>query len=454
MFVFSKDSPQRRIVARLAALLCTVALIPIPVRAQDVYTDIEPAPLTMPGEPTVEIAQNDAPLPVAAEDAPPTVEVSGDGTGVSSSPKRFHYALRLNVRSVYDDNIFLTHSNRKDGVYFAIEPGITLGFGDIVGRQENYIRFDYAPSVFLFTNDSDANALQQLFRIEGQYRIARLAISLSQDIQILQGANLNATSSTSPGTPAINLDAGGQTSVNVYSTHLNLAYDLTGKTSLSGGVLFDAHQYEDLISSESISGNLFVNFNYSPKLLIGFGGHVGYNWVSDDSPNQTFEQVNARVNYQATGKLNLSASGGVEFRQFDGARGGYTAPVYDVGLTYQPFDSTNVTLRGSSRTQNSAVFLAQDFSATSITAGITQRFFQRVYVGVSAGYENDEYFGTEKGISAPRSDNYFFVQPAVDVTVTRFLSAGVYYLHRNNDSSVPSFGFYDNQVGLRASLTF
>ena len=71
-------------------------------------------------------------------------------------PKRFQYAFRLNVRGVYDDNIALTNTNPIADFYFAIEPGITLGFGDIVGPDPNFIRFDYAPSIILYADHSDA----------------------------------------------------------------------------------------------------------------------------------------------------------------------------------------------------------------------------------------------------------------------------------------------------------
>ena len=57
-------------------------------------------------------------------------------------------------------------------------------------------------------------------------------------------------------------------------------------------------------------------------------------------------------------------------------------------------------------------------------------------------------------VNANRSDNYFFVQPSIDVTLTAFWTAGVYYLYRNNDSSLESFSFYDNQFGIRTSLIF
>ena len=70
-------------------------------------------------------------------------------------PKRFQYGFRLNVRGVYDDNIALTNTNPIADFYFAIEPGITLGFGDIVGPDPNFIRFDYAPSIILYADHSD-----------------------------------------------------------------------------------------------------------------------------------------------------------------------------------------------------------------------------------------------------------------------------------------------------------
>src|SRR4029077_12435549 len=49
----------------------------------------------------------------------------------SSQPRRFYYGLLFTVRGVWDDNIFLTHTHKTSDYYFAIEPQLTLGFGDI-----------------------------------------------------------------------------------------------------------------------------------------------------------------------------------------------------------------------------------------------------------------------------------------------------------------------------------
>lgn len=376
---------------------------------------------------------------------------------ISAVERRFQYAFRLGLRGVRDDNIFLTQDGQVGDYYLAIEPGITLGFGDIVGSDQNYVRLDYAPSAIVYADHSSANALQHVIALRGAYHFRRLTITLSEDIELLEGANVNSISSTAPNpVPAVRLDAGGAVGVNSYSTNGIFAYDLTGKTFLSGGVQHIAYDYDaSLISSETLSGNLFVNFTFSPKLTVGLGGTFGYNWVDDPSPDQSFEQINARLTYQATGKVTFNGSVGVEFRQFsgNGQSGSYASPVYELGATYQPFDGTSITLSGNRRTQNSAVLAGQDYSTTDINVTVRQRFLRRVYLGLAVGYENASYFSTINGLDASREDNYFFMQPAIDVTLTRYSTLGVYYLHRENNSS-SFFGFDDNQFGLRTSLTF
>ncbi|MDQ6913663.1 MAG: hypothetical protein M3128_12400, partial [Verrucomicrobiota bacterium] len=366
------------------------------------------------------------------------------GEEISSIPKKFQYALRLNIRGVYDDNIFLIQGERVGDYYLAIEPGLTLGYGDIVGESRNYVQFDYAPSFFIYADHSSANAVQHLMHLVASYRTGHLKLGLGQDIQLLEGTNpLNVASIGTVNTgPGVNLDTGGGTKQNVYTTNGTFSYDLTGKTFLSGAAHYSRYDYPNLIGSQTISGNIFLNFNYSPKLVIGLGGTGGYNLVEGSSSDQTFEQLNATVTYQATGKVSLNGSVGVEFRQFDG--GSYVSPVYDLSASYQPFDGTTITLNGNLRTQNSAVLVGQDYSLTDITLSIRQRLLRRFYVGLTSGYQHSNYFSTSTGVNASRVDNYYFFQPAIDATITRYWTAGFYYLHRQSNSSEGVFSFSNN----------
>ncbi len=413
-------------------------------------------------------AQVDSPLesqPIVAPQATPVIELNppndagiqaapgAAAASYSPQPRRFQYDLRLTIRGVYDDNINISHFNRVSDYYVAIEPEIILGFGDVVGRQDNYILLDYIPTGLLYVDHSENDAIEHRIHLEGGHRFSRLTLSLSQDVNILDGANLGDTTDTTG--HQVNLDVSARTRLNLYTTYAKASYDLSAKTFLTGEFNAVIYDYVNFISSEMYSGGLYLNYNYSPKLVIGFGGTGGFNLVDDPNPDQTFEQANVRLVYQATGKLSLNASGGVEFRQFaHNSRGEHISPVFDIGAHYQPFDGTDITLTAGRRTLNSGFFPDQDFTATNVTIGIRQRLLQRISLGFTAGYENSDYFNTVEGVSATRRDNYFFVEPSIDITITRFWTAGVYYLHRQNDSVLDSFTFYDNQVGVRTTLHF
>jgi hypothetical protein len=103
---------------------------------------------------------------------------------------------------------------------------------------------------------------------------------------------------------------------------------------------------------------------------------------------------------------------------------------------------------------NSGFLADQDFAVTDVILRIQQRLLQRIYLGLAAGYENADYFSTVSGVNATRNDNYYFVEPSVDVLITRFWSAGVYYLRRQDFSSIDFFSFYDNQIGVRTTFRF
>jgi hypothetical protein len=414
-------------------------------------------------KPVDDVALN-GPPPVESYAIPPAPseggkQIYGAGAAIMSAPKRFQWGVRLTIRGVYDDNILLSHFDRISDWYVAIEPAITIGFGDIVGRHDNYIRLDYAPSIFFYIDHSDDDAFQQLIRLEGQYRLGRLTLGLAQDVQILHGGFLN-TQTLDPSAVSlagsINAGVSGRTHVDLYRTALGASYDLSDKTFLSGQFVYWRDDFNTLISSEEVIGNLFFNYRYSPKLAFGIGAGGGYNWV-DIGPNETFEQGLLRVQYQLTGKISLNASAGVEVRQFDsndGSRSDRVSPVYDIGAVYQPFDGTVITLRGSSQVLNSAVVAFANYLPTNFLLGVRQRLLQRVYLGFVFGYEHADYFNTVPGADVSRNDNYYLIEPAVDVMVTRWFTVGAYYLYRTNVSAIDRFDYYENQVGFRASFTY
>ena len=366
----------------------------------------------------------------------------------------FHYQLGLTVRGVWDDNIFISHTNKVSDYYFAIEPMITVGIGDIAGRNKSYLRLDYMPSAILFVDHSDQDSFNQLISLTGGYSSGRLTLTLYQTVAILESANFNSFFDTT-GLWA-NTDASGPTRMNWSYTRLTANYQLTGKISLQAE--FDAPIYAYLgdgnVSDYTVSGGLYLYYNWLPKLSVGIGGTFGYTWVDEPTTNQSFEQINLRLNYAWTAKLSLYASGGVEFRQFDGNRNTYDSPVFEIGVSYNPFSGSYLSLAAGRRIYTSGYVDNQDFGATYVAARFQQRLFRRIYLGLGAGYENSNYIATDRDVSATRNDDYWFIEPSVDVLINRWLSAGVYYLHRESSSNEDFFSWEDNQVGVRATFRF
>jgi hypothetical protein len=399
------------------------------------------------------------------ENVPPRVEpatpdtssesptVTEQATAVSPEARRLHYGLSLDLRTAYDDNILLSATEKIGDFNLRLDPKIAISFGDESGAA-NVLHFSYEPDIVLFFDHSEFDTFQHIIRFDATSNLGRSKLELSENAQFLKGTDVNQASNTGAFVNAVNLDVRGRPKVNTFDTQFTASYDLTGKTFLSGGVQWSVTDYSSFISSQRISGNLFANYAYGPKLVIGIGGSIGSEIIDQPTPDQTFEQINLRVSYELTGKLLSHAAMGIEIRQLGTGQSDYVSPVFDFGVDYTPFDGTIVSLAGSRKITNSASLAGQDFSSTELIVSVRQRLLQRFYPSLTGGYQNQSYFGAIGFISSNREDNYYFIQPAIDVRITRFWYAGGYYLLRKNDSSASIFGFEETQAGIRATLTF
>ena len=274
-------------------------------------------------------------------------------------------------------------------------------------------------------------------------------------MDVLDGAETETTIAQDSVNSRLNLDVSGRTRRNIYTTNLGATYDLSDKNFLSAGLAYSASDYANLISYQEISANLYINHRYSSKLVIGIGVNGGLELVDPPTPDQTFEQANLRLTYEAAGKLSFTGLGGVEVRQFGNTSAGqYISPVFALGATYRPFDGTELSLDALRQTAPSAILVGQDFSTTSVSAGVHQRFLRRFRLGFSVGYENAQYFSAISGVNATRKDNYYFVEPTIDIALTRYWAWGAFYLRRQNDTADGSYSFYDSQIGLRSIFKF
>ena len=196
-----------------------------------------------------------------------------------------------------------------------------------------------------------------------------------------------------------------------------------------------------------------MNYRLFPKTRVGFQV-VGGVLDSSDTPLQYLQQALVQVFYGATEKLSFSFSAGVQALEFEGREDIKIDPVFSLGVSYQPFPTTSISLVGFRNVVGSSALEGQDYFATGFELNVSQQFFQKVVAAVSFGYENDAYFGTTSDTPTDRVDNYLFVRPRLTYAFVDWFSVSVFYEFRQTVSNQEGNSFYNNRAGLEILTRF
>ncbi|HST30036.1 MAG TPA: hypothetical protein VLK27_04285 [Chthoniobacterales bacterium] len=379
------------------------------------------------------------------------------------------YAVHLNIRGAYDDNIALTHTNRLDDNYVQIQPSLMLGIGDVV-TTETFLAAIYAPSFYRYDDHDEFDSNQHQVQVLGGIKSGNLILRLTQNVSLLNNIVLAASSSERSALGAIN----GRTDLDIYNTRLAANYNMTPSDFLFSELKMTRTEYtQPLISSELYAFDLYLNHGFSQSLVLGIGVEGGYNTVDFPTPNQSLVQANGHLRFQPSDRFSLDVIAGAEFRTFAGlTRNSYSTPVFSISASWLPWDSTRIIFGATREIYNSAAQnrisrpvgrtpsidskTAQDYVDTNLSATIRERLCRQLYFILVGGYEHVDYFNTiDTPVPLPTlTDDYFYVQPSVDILLTRFWSLGGYYLHRKNSGSISTVGFYSNEYGVRTSIKF
>ena len=447
----------------------TIPLIsapPLPASDPRAFPATSVNPLT--GTGTLPGASSAVPLP--GPSPAPTTTTNNIGTA-----RRFQYTFGLTLGATYDDNIFLQPAQVSRDLYFTIQPSVSLGLGGGVAASEsaNYFRLNYSPEVLLYVDHSELDTVQQFFSLAGAYHLPKITLTGSLGVQLLDSTDvgnphpLNESLDTSnlgvtqPGTPinnnpvsSVNLDTGQRTRLNLYTAALDANYYVSDKVSYDLAGQISDSDYATLLSSITVSGSAFFNYSPTAKTTLGFGVTAGYVFADRPTPDQSFEQGNLRLSYSPSLKLLVAGQVGLELRQSTAQTNMEVTPIFDLNASYAPFDGTSLSLEGNRQVLTSAVLGGQDYTLTGLTISVSQRFFQRLYLRLSAGYSHTDYRAETNDPNTPRSDDYFFVQPGLDYNLRNNVTVGGFYSFRTNLSDQSNRNFTDDQVGIRLSLLF
>jgi hypothetical protein len=369
----------------------------------------------------------------------------------NSLPQIFQYGPLLvrphaNYRFLYGNGVLSGPNNQQATAIQEISPGILLNLG-------SHWTVDYTPTIRLFSNRQFRNTVDQSVSLIGGMRYNDWTFGFSH------GSAFTTTPLAETGT---------QTEQETHATALTASRMLNSKMSADFGLNQQINLVTGLQDSYTWSTLDWLNYQFWPRLNAGLGAGGGYVKIDDHSQSrgtnslnldQTYEQVQARINWRATDKISLQVSGGLEDRQFSTTGSGDSInPVFGAAIQYQPFKVTQISLSASRTVSSSDYYLAaQQSESTIVSLNLDQRLLKKLHLGLGAAYTKTDYTTatTATGpLAANRSDDNVSFNVRLSHPFFKRGTWSVFYQYNDNRSSQTGYGYQSNQVGFEVGYAY
>ena len=365
--------------------------------------------------------------------------------------------------ATFDDNVRNggTTGGKKGDLDYGVTPAILLEYGNHDG-QKGFASLIYAPTITRYYHETNQNNIGQNVAINAIYPLQRLTFNATQ---------------TFTQTTGVNTDSNVRTTQEAINSGLGASYEVDDKIAVSVQLQNVITSYSDPGDSQNNAGgnnggqgetttsiNTTATYRVSDKLTVGPNVNFGSD-RPDDTQKSTYEQGTIGLNYAPTEKIGAFAQGGVELRQYDDGGGDKVNPIFAVGISYTPFDSTNLTFNATQASHTSTAEVGQPTGgqtvlSTGVGAAITQRIVQRVFFTFAFTYNHDDDQnnggggGGAGGNNGSTGEDTFTYRPSVSFAPTAWSNIAVYYQYLSNESDVPGQSYGDNQLGLSVSAQF
>ena len=350
----------------------------------------------------------------------------------------FEMHLNASAGLTYDDNLTLSSTNRQSDLIGILSAEIFAVADRRVEGQGTLLSLDYKPTFNLFVDHPSDDAVDHYAKFSALWAGPRLTLGVSQAFQQITA-------------PVV--EVGQRLRQRNYNTDVTSKYQLSEKTSIEVDPRLTISEVEGLIGSREWAVDTFLNWQALPKLVTAVGGSFGYVDI-DQNPSERYERALLRAVHTATAKLDVTATVGAEWRQYNSGQASAFDPVFGLSGAYRPFDRTTLTLEAHQREQPSTILSGQDFTATGVTGEIRQRVGEPFFVSLAGGYEHRKYRATQPGVTATRQDDYALVRAGVGANFLHHWTITIFYEYQQDLSSVKYQGFRDNQVGMETTWGF
>ena len=349
----------------------------------------------------------------------------------------------LDYRFLYGNGIEAGLDNQQSTAINEISPGFRLDLG-------SHWVVDYTPTIRVYSNDQFHNTVDNVVSLTGSTRYDDWMLGITH---------------TSALTSAPLIETGNQTDQQSHSTALTASRQFSSTLSADFGLSQQINLVSGLQDSYTWSTLDWLNYQFWPRLTAGIGAGGGYVKVDSNGPtrglgnpnlDQSFEQLQARINWRATDKISFQVSGGLDDRQFMTAGSGDSLnPIFSASVQYQPFKQTQISLSANRIVSSSDYYVvAQETTATGVSLNLDQRFLKKFHLGVSVGYATTDYSTPSGQAAAGRNDDTLSFSARLSHPFFKRGTWSVFYQYNDNLSTQNGYGFESNQVGFEVSYAY
>ena len=354
-----------------------------------------------------------------------------------------------------DDNLQLGQaqgSQKFRDTSINITPAVLVQYG-VQDGQKGYASLTYSPTLVRFFHYSAQDADDQNLLFTARYPFQRLTLdaaeAYSQSSGVNQDTNTRTQQTTQVSTAGLNYEIDDKLNLTSHVQEVDTTY---AQGEGQGDTTDSVNSSLSYQVSDKLRVGPSANFGQDkPKNGTGPGGNFG----SGNQLKSNYEQALLGVFYQPTEKITGNAQAGMEFRQYDDNGGDQANPIFALGLGYNPFDSTNLSLNAYGNSRASSANAGQSVMTTGVGFSATQRFIQRFFLNLSVSYEHDDYQSTGNNTGTPSyTEDSWVYRPSLTFDPTLWTAVGLYYQYQDNKSDGVGVSYHDNQFGISISAQF
>lgn len=177
---------------------------------------------------------------------------------------------------------------------------------------------------------------------------------------------------------------------------------------------------------------------------------------STQTPDQSYFQALVNLNYEATGKLNLGASFGLDFRRYSGAEAvdARTDFTFTLGADYKLRERTMLSLQAGQKTAGAATLEGTAIDQTTFGLSVHQQIGHRLHLELNGTYLINDFISIRKDINTDRHEDYLTVRAEAKYDLRSWAYVSVFYELRDQVSTEKMLTYQNNRFGVQIGVSF